>query len=122
MSNQQITLSYLDPLQDPSMRSWELNHYGFQCVCPACVDMDVPDSFAQKSRERRWQLRDLEDISEWQGSHEERLTRALKIVALTREEGLFTPNLGGRCVLPLHSLSLSLIPCPTFLSCHFIFT
>jgi hypothetical protein len=95
---QEITLSYCDPFYDPSMRRWELQHYGFQCKCIACTDIEVPGSFAEKSRERRWRLRELDDSFDVQPSKDQKLRMGVEMAKLMREEGLCTPNLAHTCV------------------------
>ena len=42
-------------------RKLELRTYGFECDCVACGDATDPQSFAAKSRERRWRLREISD-------------------------------------------------------------
>ena len=95
----EITLSYCDPTYDYSMRLWELNHYGFECNCPACIDVDVPGSFADQSKERRWRLRELDDGlvggSLPGGGVDANLKVQIEMVALMREEGMVSPNLAG---------------------------
>jgi hypothetical protein len=92
--DEEITLSYCDPTYDPSMRKWELKHYGFECDCKACVDMDIDGSFASKSRERRWLLRDNFDILDYQADPDKKLRLNLECAKMMNEEGMCTPNLG----------------------------
>ena len=86
---QEITLCYCDPLYDISMRGWELMHYGFECQCNACTDLDNPHSFGAASRERRWKMRELDMKLRMAVMKEtEKLGIRLELVGLLKEEGL----------------------------------
>lgn len=73
------------------MRTWELKHYGFKCVCKACLNPDDPTSFAHASRERRWKLRELEVSLGMATNDDERLRIRLEMVAAMKAEGLCCP-------------------------------
>jgi hypothetical protein len=101
---QEITLSYCDPTYDPSMRRWELQHYGFECTCPACTDIDVDGSFASYSRGRRWRLRDIFDVVDLETDSSERLKMEIECAKLMVEEGMCTPSLAKVYALPCATL------------------
>lgn len=88
----EITLSYVDPLYDGSARMWELWHYGFECDCPACGDTRIEGSFAARSRDRRWRLREIDE--RYYFDEKDKLRAKLEAVGLMREEGLIAPSLG----------------------------
>lgn len=91
-NRQEITVSYCDPYLDVSMRMFELWHYGFECDCPACGDTRIVGSFAAKSRDRRWRLREIDD---WIFlDDKEKLKAKVEAVAVIKEEGLLIPRLG----------------------------
>lgn len=92
---QEITLCYVDPYYDINLRAWELNHYGFRCVCKACTDTSVPGSFGNQSRERRWKLRDWqEQVDLMKDDDPEFVDIKLQMVATMKAEGLCTPGMG----------------------------
>lgn len=95
---EEITLSYCDPFHDHSQRRWELQHYGFTCFCPACTNLDDPDSFGFKSRERRWRLSELDDAMAYPGDFAEKLKAKIETAKLMREEGLSGTCLGDTYV------------------------
>jgi hypothetical protein len=74
-------------------RKHELRTYGFECDCIACGDATNPQSFAAKSRERRWRLREITDRIYF--DDKEKLESKLEAAALLKEEGLITPVLGN---------------------------
>ena len=107
---EEVTLTYCDPLYDTAMRRWELQHYGFRCDCKACVEPDEsgamdPSGFAAASAERRYRLRELDELLGGSrfgftpGTHaaieeEKRLRHLLETAGLMVDEGLVTPSLG----------------------------
>lgn len=93
---EEITLSYCNITYDKDERTWQLKHYGFKCDCEACTgDISDINSFASKSADRRWQLRELEeDFVGKRGSHLERgmetegfVEKLLQYVKVLLEEG-----------------------------------
>ena len=99
---EEITLCYCDPHHDTALRRWELKHYGFECDCPACEDSSDPDSFAAISAQRRYRLRELDDVMSGIRSRnpnspaspsEPLLTCLLEMAALQLNEGLWTAEL-----------------------------
>lgn len=74
-------------------RKRELRTYGFECDCVACGDATDPQSFAAKSRERRWRLREISDHIYFDDTEE--FESKLEAVTLLKEEGLVTPVLGN---------------------------
>ncbi|OCL06764.1 SET domain-containing protein [Glonium stellatum] len=101
-AGEEITLCYCDPHHDVALRRWELKHYGFECDCPACEDLDDPDSFAAISAQRRYRLRELDDMvsgirsrnpKSAAPSSEHLLTCLLEMAALQLDEGLWTAEL-----------------------------
>jgi hypothetical protein len=74
-------------------RKFELRTYGFECDCVACRDATDPQSFAAKSRERRWRLREILDRIYLDDM--ENFESKLEAVTLLKEEGLITPVLGN---------------------------
>lgn len=91
-AGEEITLSYVDPLYDVSARMWELWHYGFECDCPACGDTRVQGSFAARSRERRWRLREIDEM--YYLDNKDKLRAKLEAVGLMKEGGIINPSLG----------------------------
>jgi hypothetical protein len=93
---QEITICYLDPLLDPHTRLWCLRRtYGFECECKACVNAFDPFSFAAKSRDRRWRLRELDDRKLYFEDNEaQELNDKLEMVALMRDEEMCVPKIG----------------------------
>lgn len=73
------------------MRTWELKHYGFKCICKACLNPDDPKSFAHASRERRWKLRELELSLGMTTNDDERLRIRLDMAGTMKAEGLCCP-------------------------------
>lgn len=94
--DEEITLSYCDPFYEHSQRKWELQHYGFVCGCPACIDLDVAESFGAKSRGRRFRLAELEEGGSYPGTFADILRGKVEIAKLMREEGLSGTCLGDR--------------------------
>jgi tetratricopeptide (TPR) repeat protein len=76
------------------MRRWELQHYGFECKCRACVDIDTPGSFGAASRERRWKMRELNQQLRVVANDQERLQVRLEQIAAMAEEGFCLPAMG----------------------------
>lgn len=109
-SGEEITLTYCDPLYDVAMRKWELQHYGFKCDCKACIELDEngamdPTCFAAASAERRYRLRELDELLggtrfgvtfglDTAVGDAGRLTYLLESASLMVDEGLMTPSLG----------------------------
>jgi hypothetical protein len=71
---------------------FELWHYGFECNCPACGDTRDQDSFAAKSKERRWRLREIDERIYL--DEKEKMKVKLEAVGLWKEEGVISPRLG----------------------------
>jgi SET domain len=92
----EITLSYCDPFYEYSQRRWELQHYGFVCICPACTDLNDPTSFGFKSRERRWRLSELDDATPYLGQFSDTLKAKIEMAKLMKEEGLSGTCLGDK--------------------------
>lgn len=93
---EEITLSYCDPFYESSQRKWELQHYGFTCACPACTDLDDPESFGAQSRERRWRLAEIDEAMAYPGSFADVLRMKIEMAKLMREEGLSGTCLGDK--------------------------
>lgn len=98
---EEVTISYVDPFHNKVARAWELHHYGFSCRCRACGDdLNNDDKFAGESCERRFRLRALSEgqtvefVGDAAWERQEKITRALEIAGLMREEGLFSQELG----------------------------
>lgn len=102
-AGEEITLSYVDLFYEPSQRKWELQHYGFVCGCPACVDLDDAESFGAKSRERRFRLAELEERGCSPGTFADVLRGKIEIAKVMREEGL-----SGACLGDKYETSLQL--------------
>ncbi|QDS76147.1 hypothetical protein FKW77_007366 [Venturia effusa] len=93
-ADEEITLSYCDPFYEFSQRQWELQHYGFVCVCPACVNLDDVESFGAESRERRFRLAELDEGTSYPGTFADVLRGKIEMAKLMREEGLSGTCLG----------------------------
>jgi len=104
-AGEEITLSYCDPFYEHSQRRWELQHYGFVCVCPACTDLDDPKSFGAQSRERRWRLSEFDEVTAYPGQFEDVLKAKVEMAKLMKEEGLSGTCLGDKYVLFFHPFS-----------------
>ncbi|KAF2644115.1 SET domain-containing protein [Massarina eburnea CBS 473.64] len=102
---EEITLSYCKMSHEKTLRAWELKHYGFKCDCEACVGEEEgkPDSFAHKTKERRFQITELErETRLMRGRHLEQargsqlwMDQMAKLVELYTEEGDYTATLAS---------------------------
>lgn len=103
-AGEEITLSYCDPLYEYSQRCWEFQHYDFTCLCPACSDLDDPNSFGAKSRQRRWRLAELEDGANCPGDFRDKLSDKIEMARLLNEEGLSGTCAGNKYSSPSPAL------------------
>jgi hypothetical protein len=94
-SGEELCISYVDASYPTNQRQLTLrNSYGFRCDCPACGDSFEADSFASKSRERRYIMDYLSTrIYEWE-PHKE-LADVEKLVQAYEDEGLDIQHKGA---------------------------
>jgi hypothetical protein len=70
-------------------------HYGFECECKACANAENPNSFAAKSRDRRWRLRELDDkLFYREDDIAIEFNDKIELAVLMGEEGLCVPKVG----------------------------
>jgi hypothetical protein len=94
-AGEELFISYVDATYPTNDRQLTLrNSYGFRCACPACGDVFDSESFASKSRERRYIMDYLSTrVYEWE-PHKE-LADVERLVEVFEEEGLNIQHKGA---------------------------
>jgi hypothetical protein len=100
----EITLCYCDMSSEKTFRTWELKHYGFVCVCPACDgDEDDFESFVHQTAERRYRISELDRATrllrgprlDQAVGRKDFTNQMLELAALYKEEGDNTGRLAN---------------------------